>query len=353
MHSHNSVSPDRALKDQLLNLAPGDQPNTVHEMAERLLPAYTVEGGTVHLAGCLLDDQLFLRVSARQADRSTVFFLDDKGSKVDPVMVNSLGMNHTVSLDRPPEQAEEAIRRLSQVAREVLALWFGDEDLPRAIEFAPVWCKFAKGKLRFVIGENSVDLSFADWARTLKPPPFVCPHTNHATYHLTVIDDGRIVPVEQVATCQQSRQRVLASELTTCTATGRQVLPKFTETCPVTGQIVLQQEMIPCGICRQKVVPSALRQGHCEACGRLETVSKADPRLARLLGEHPLLDRWRHWCLSESSSAYHLTARGWLRKLLLIVDKDSLDLMLLATGHRFRSGWDVVDRSQYEFVLRG
>lgn len=353
MHSRDHVSPDRALEDQLLNLAPADQPNTVHEMAERLLPAYTVEGGTVHLAGCLLEERLFLRAGVRDANRSIEFFLDSQGREVDAPMVAALGMNHTIKLQRPPKQAEKAIRHLSSLARQMLAQRLAEKDSPRPVDLVAVWCKFAEGKLRFIIGDSTVDLPFADWARTLRPSPFTCPYSNQTTYHVTAIDDGRIVAAEQVATCDESGRRVLAGDLVTCTATGQRVLPEFAETCPVTGETVLRTEMARCGTCRQNVAPATMRQERCEACNRLEPVGKADPRLARLLDEHPLLDRWRRWCLSESATAYHLTAHGWFRKLLLVVDKDSLDLKLLATGHRFRSGWDVVEPSQYKLVLRG
>jgi len=144
----------------------------------------------------------------------------------------------------------------------------------------------------------------------------------------------------------------LIGDLVTCAATGQRVLGELAETCPVTGQTVLPAEMVSCGVCRQNVAPAAMHQGVCEACDRLEPVSKADPRLARLLDEHPLLDRWRRWRFSESATAYHVTAHGWLRKLLVVVDKDSLELKLLATGHRLRSDWDVVEPSRYEFVLQ-
>ncbi|HBO46172.1 MAG TPA: hypothetical protein DD670_20055, partial [Planctomycetaceae bacterium] len=61
MRSRDPVTHDDSLKSPLLMLAPADQPGTVHEMADRLLPAYTIESGTVRLAGCLLEDRLFLR----------------------------------------------------------------------------------------------------------------------------------------------------------------------------------------------------------------------------------------------------------------------------------------------------
>jgi len=352
VHCRDDVSPDRAPDDELLNLAPVDQPRTVHEVAERLLPAYTVDGGSVHLAGCLLENRLFLRAGAQHAGELIELFLDGHGGEVEPGLVKTLGMNNTLQIERPSEQAQETIRRLSTLAKRMVARRFSQQDPPHAIDVAAVWCKFAQGKLRFAIGEHSIDLSFADWARPLAPPPFTCSHSGRMTHHLAAIDDGRIVAAEEVAACEQSGQQVLFGDLVTCAATGQRVLREFVETCPVTGQTVLPAEMVCCSVCRQNVAPAAMRRGRCEACDRLEPVSEADPRLARLLDEHPLLDRWRRWRLSESATAYHLAAHGWFRKLLVVVDKDSLELKLLATGRRLRSGWDVVEPSQYQFALR-
>ena len=354
MHSRDHVTPDRALEKQRPCLAPADQPVTVRELAERLLPAYTVDEGTVHLAGCLLEDRLFVRAGVKKGPQPVELFLDEQGNEVEPAMVDSLGLGRTVTLERPPEHDEQTIERLAAQGRQmVIERLDTAQNETETIDVAAVWCKFAEGKLRFTIGESTADLPFADWARELQPPPFVCPHSNHQTYHLAATDDGRIVAAERVVCCAQSGQRMLTGDLVTCATTGRRVLPHFTETCPVTGETVLRDELVACGTCGQEVAPGAMRGANCEACDRLEPVNKADPRLARVLDVHPVLDRWRHWRLSESVTSYHLTARGWLRQILLIVDKDSLDLKRVATGSRLRSGWNVVERSRYDYVLRG
>ena len=351
MHSRDQISPEGAVQDDSLWLAPVDQPTTVHELAERLLGAYQVDGGTVHMAGCLVEDRLFLRAAAKSENRSVTIFLDGQGNEVDPGTVEMLGMNRTVQLERPPEHAGEVIHWLSALAHQKLITHFPAGERPANIDLATVWCKYAQGKLRFTIGGGSVDLPFSGWTRTLKAPAFVCPHSNEETHHLTATDDGRIVAAEQVAVCEASEQRVLAGDLVTCTVTGRRVLPEYAGQCPVTGETILHGEMQRCKECRQEVSPGAIHEGRCEACANLERVSKADPRLARVLDEHPLLDRWRRWSLSETATSYHLTARRWFRRLLVIVDKESFELRLLATRGSLRSKWDFVDRSQYDIVL--
>lgn len=353
MHSRDPVVSERDLESSLPILAPADQPGTVHEMADRLLPAYTVDGGVVRLAGCLLDDRLFLRAVASEADPPFECFFDRDGVEVAPEMIDVLGMRDTIELERSPEQAEEAVAQLSRLVEQRLAVRFAQSGSRPAFRLAAVWCKHAEGKIRVAIGEHSIDLPFAGWARVLEPPAVFCSDSARASYHLAALDDGRIVAAERVAVCEQSGRRVLIGELATCSATGRRVLPEFVETCPVSGETVLRAAMFSCPVCRQRVAPAVSRRGVCEACDRMEPVSKADPRLARLLDEHPRLERWRHWRMAESANAYHLTARGWFRKLFLLIDKDSLELKFLATGRRFRSVWDEVEPSCREFVLRG
>jgi hypothetical protein len=84
----------------------------------------------------------------------------------------------------------------------------------------------------------------------------------------------------------------------------------------------------------------------------MKSVKKADPRMARVLHEHPALDRWRHWRISETSRVYVLVARGLLRRLLIVVDKETLELRHLATGSRLSGGWTIVEPDQYAYALR-
>ena len=44
----------------------------------------------------------------------------------------------------------------------------------------------------------------------------------------------------------------------------------------------------------------AAHGGRCSACRSLAPVRKDDPRMARLLDEHPLLDRWPRWRIAET-----------------------------------------------------
>ena len=337
----------------MTHAAPADQPTSVRQITDRPLPAYTIHRGPVHPAGCPLEDRIFLRLELRRGDRCVEIYVDDAGRPVDAERVESLGMAETIRLANPPDALKLDLARPLQSGAELAEARLVGRGRPERTRTTVLWCKYAQGKLRFTVDEHAAELAFSDWARPLEPPPFVCPYTGQSTFHLAATDDGRIVAAEQIETCSETGRRMLADELVTCAATGRRVARELTVVCPVTGQYVLQREMVRCGTCGQMVSPGAVEGNGCAACQRLEPVAKADPRMARLLGEHPRLDRWKGWRIAVTATVYILTAAGWLKRLLVVVDKESLELKLLATGSRFQPGWREVEPSQYEFALRG
>jgi hypothetical protein len=202
--------------------------------------------------------------------------------------------------------------------------------------------------LRFTFAEQTADLAFNDWARTLAAPPFACPHTGVESMHLAATDDGRIAAAGEIEACQRTGRRVLRKELVTCDLTGQRVLPEFISTCPVTHAPLLTDALAACGECGQKVSPRAIDKGRCRACRTRESVKPADARLARVFIEYPLLERWRNWSLSETASVYNLTAAGLVKKLLVVIDKQSFAVLHLATGHRLSSSWNEVDPARMD-----
>lgn len=337
---------------QIAHAAPVDQPGSVHQIASVLFPAYTVEDGNVHLAGCQLEDRLFVRLDVSHAGQPLTVYVDGDGRPVDSQTIESLGMSEIADLKRPPQPYREKVDRLVEAAIS-LTVERSPDGLPgEVLGTMAIWCKFVEGKLRFEVGKNSADLPFSGWARTLQPPPFVCPYTGESTSHLAATDDGRIVAADQIAACQETGRRLLNDDLATCSVTGRRALLELMDKCPVCGELVLKREMVECQACRQRVSPATLRTGQCAGCRKLLPVSKADPRMALLLDEHPPLDGWRNWKISETAAVYILTAAAWLKRLLLVVDKKSLELKYVATGNRLFSGWKEVEPSSYDYVLK-
>jgi hypothetical protein len=74
--------------------------------------------------------------------------------------------------------------------------------------------------------------------------------------------------------------------------------------------------------------------------------------MARVLGEYPQLDRWRRWLMSETADVYILNATGLAKRLLLVVDKESLEVRRAARRGRFASNWIELTDSESADLLR-
>jgi hypothetical protein len=339
--------------DNTTHAAPADQPTSVHQITDRLFPAYIIDGGSVHLAGCWLEDRVFLRLEFRRDGEPAEIFVDQQGRPVEAGQIEALGMGQTIRLASPPQWRKPEISKALECGRRLAEAGLPGEGPPELAGLTVLWCKYVRGKLRFVIGEHTTELAFSGWARLVEPPPFVCPHCGRQTYHLAATDDGRILAADEIGVCEQTGRRLPADELVICAATGRRVGADLVATCPVSGDCVLTSEMTRCGMCRELVSPAAIERSRCGACRGLEPVDKSDPRLERLLHEHPQLAGWGKWQLSETAAVYILASSGWLKRLLAVFDKETLALRLLATGSRLTSNWQAVEPADYPRVLGG
>jgi hypothetical protein len=305
----------------------------------------------VHLAGCQFEDRPFLRLEFQGGHEPVARFVSMQGKPLDPGTVTELGLWKLVDLPRPPQRLDRRFEADVQAAVAAARRFDAATGQQQVVSATAVWCKHVDGKLRFSIGHASADLPFEGWARSIEPRPFVCPATGTSTFHLAAADDGRIVAAEKLERCAETGRLLVNDELVTCAATGLRVAADQTTRCPVCGQRVLTRMLVCCQSCGQEVAPGSAIKGVCAACRDLRTVRKADPRLARLFDEHPVLDRWRHWRLAETAEVYILTARRWLTRLLLVVDKESLQLRGMATGSA-PFGLRAIPPEQYEYVLR-
>ena len=340
--------------EKITNLAPLDQLTSVHQVADLLFPAYKVDEGHAYLAGCTLDNRLFMRVAVNLADGAKSFFIDAAGKRLNNGVVARLGLEDTYKLERSPERADADIARLALLAERMVRDEYGDladGGTKPQIELAAMWCKYAQGKLRFSIGERSIDLPFADWAATLEPPPFVCHYTGAKTFHLAATSDGRIVAAEQIATCDQSGLRLLRDDLVICTASGKLVSRDLAEVCPVTDEHVLSEEMVECESCRQRVSPKSVESNQCLACRRPQRAEKDDPRLESFLDTHPAARNWRRWTVSETASVLIFNGSGLLKRVRLVLDKDTLEPKHLAVSNRFSTAFKEVGPQRLDEVL--
>jgi hypothetical protein len=347
----------------VVHAAPRGQPVSIHELASALFAPYRVEGGSVRLSGCSLEDQPLLRytygVRSRDADgglRLEHVYASPQQQAIEDDLLAALRVNDLTPLvARPPRLPDEQV-----------AAWLahGERQTPRLagdrradfLLTTVIWCKRASGKLLFELGESSAERSFDLWAQqlvdgTALPPPFRCAATGRESYHLVATDDGRITVADAIARCEHSGRRVLDSELETCAVTGRRVLGEFLRVCSISDECVLSGELVSCTQCRQEVSPHAISGGRCRACRSLQPVTPDDPRLARILGEYPKLDSWPRWQLAETASVYVLTARSLLRRLLLVLDKESLEALRVAEGFRLTRHWPEIPPAQWDEFL--
>ncbi len=345
-----------------VSIRPTQQPTAVNDITQKFFAAYQVEGGRVHLGGCQLDDYAFLRLSFIAADdkghgelRHT--FVAHDGSAVSDQLVHDLGLLEVEPiLQLPPRIDDAALQSLITAGRRVAAQTTTSRD-PNATTVEPVavslvWVKHASGKLHFTINNTTVSLPFSGWAKLLQAQSYTSPQSGASSFHLAATDDGRIDAFDQIATCEQSGQRVLQQELVTCSVTGKHVLEEFTETCPVSGKPCLTEQFTTCPTCQQQVSQQALTEGICTACRHMSKIKKDDPRLVWILGEHAGLDRWNHWQLSETKNVYIAQASRWTKRLLVVVDKETLAVHHLAIAGKFGSVWVPVAESARAELLQ-
>lgn len=350
-------------KGDVVHAAPASQPDSVRQLTARLFDAYTIDDGNVRLGGCTLEDQPLLRHSYRI--RSTKSQTDDRlvhiytsidGRPVDESLLSALRVDDVVPLEGKLPRVSDQDTRQWAVNGEKRAPVVAHDEQAELLITVVVWCKYFHCKLLFEIGEARTDLSFDGWAQLLvdggiEPPPFECDHTGRRSHRLLAIDDGRITVPEAITTCEESGQEALESDLVACAASGRRVFPKFLRTCSVTGDRVVPAAMATCSMCRQCVSPSCLAGNRCQACRTMTAIRADDPRMARVLGEFPKLDRWSRWRIAETDTSYILSATSVLRRLLVVLEKEPLDAMHLATGSRFGRRWVDVPQQQWKEYL--
>jgi len=354
-----------------VHVRPSAQPMAVKDISERLFAAYEVDGGRVHLGGCQLTDYPFLRLSYFAGPKAGVVgakdggagakevqhvFVAHDGSAVSDQLVQDLGLLQVEPIVKlPPRIDKPALRALIAAGRRVAAKTVPSRD-PAATSVEPlvvslVWVKHASGQLNFTIGETTVGLPFSGWARLIQAQPYTSPLSGASSFHLAATEDGRIDAFDQITTCEQSGRRVLRQDLVTCSVTGKHVLEEFTEICPVSGQPSLTEQFADCPMCQQRVSKAVLKNQTCDACQHLLKIKKDDPRLVWILGEHGGLDRWNHWQLSETKDVYIAVASGWTKRLLLVIDKETLAVRHLATSGKFATGWTPVAKSARAEIL--
>jgi hypothetical protein len=322
----------------------------VHDLAQRLLKAYTVEGGNVHLAGCTLDEFPVVCVGTDPTMPSSYVIFgqaDEDHRPVDSQMFDTLGLHDLSPAQPPPTVSPRELDRLVQQARNLMAPG-GDHGERPGGELVIVWCKFARGKIQFTISNATAHTSFAGWSRVVEAPPYRCATTGVDVFSVAVTSDGRVIAKDELATCDVSGRRLPRCEMVRCASTGKFVAETLAAKCPVTGQRSLRSTWISCSMCQQEVGPTALQRGRCAACRRLTPVSRDDNRILKILKQHPRLSAWQWLRLSETDAIYILVAAGFFQRRLLVLDRNSLAIVHAARSTRGSQRWTSVSPTDEE-----
>ena len=343
------------------SVRPVEQPAAVNDVVSRLFDAYRVDDGQAHLGGCQLEDFAFLRLTfpatdSRGRDCVSHLFVAHDGSSVSDQLAETLGLlDVTPILDLPPRIDKGSLGALVAAGRRIAAQSCSQRD-PQAkivepLATAIVWVKHAGGKLQFTIADATVELPFSGWAKLIEAPAYVSAASGGSGFHLAATDDGRIDLASEIAQCENSGRRVLRQELVTCSVTRKRVLAELTRTCPVTGEAALEEEFEYCTTCMQEVSRTALEMGICAGCRNLAKIRGDDPRLVWIVSEHKGLARWSRWKMAETSEVYIAQAASLMKRLLVVVDKESLSVRHLAVSSRFSSKWDPVQNDDFSQIL--
>ena len=333
------------------------QPLSVRELAEHLFAQYKVDNGHMRLAGCTLEDRPFLRLSYLQVPPAEGqpqlihCFGNSDGTLVDPELAQSLELDSVVPLSASvPRIDDQLLHDWVDLTRQQFE---GQEraDAKSLVAVTLVWCKHAEGKLSFSIGQASAEVAFSGWGRMFAdrrclPPPYGCPLSGRSSYHLAATDDGQITVAEAIATCEESSRRVIENELRVCAATQCRVLPKFLQECPCSGMHVRASVLQTCEWCQQKVSPRALLNNRCAACRQLKKVTNTNADLGRVLSAYPKLQRLGGWKMSESRSAWILVGTSPWKRLLVVVHKQTSEILHMAVGHRLSRAWTPVGEAE-------
>lgn len=327
---------------------PREQYNRVSALTEHLFQPYTVEGGSIRLAGCSLEDQPILRFAYEKplgeasTEDAELRFVTPDGEPVPDEMVAWIADSVPIS-GKPPALSAATVERWKALGTQ----WADSPDrgTGKLLTATVIWCKYAQGKLSFEFGSTSSELPFHGWSRDFAtgaviPPPFRCPITKKESYHVVLSDDGKVTVPAALAHCSESGQRVVDDSLETCPVSGRRALPEFFVDCPVTSERVLRSALARCTACRQLVSPNAIEDGRCEVCRSLQTVPADDPRVVAACQQFPKLSATKHWRIGESGAATVMIARQLLRKTLLVFAKSDGELLHHAVAPRWSNHWN-------------
>jgi hypothetical protein len=302
-----------------------NQPQSVHEISAWLYAPYQIDGGTIRLAGCALEDIGIVLVPSSSPDQTPQLFYVD-GDKCDAKLFDQLELDRVENvngLDFVIAQPSARRRYESRIGALLI-----EHQLRQKENISVVWCKWAAGKLVIEIGSQIEEFPFEGWARQfvegpLRPPPFECKRTKLRSYHVTSDDEGTITVPDAIEQCELSGKRVVRSKLVSCVVTGTKALPGMLWQCPVSGEYLVDQKKLSCRSCRRPTNPKSLRLRLCLACRNLKPASLENDRFREVLERFPGLQKCTHVKVGEAGHRIVLVTKLDSKRIKLSIDRKS------------------------------
>ncbi len=333
---------------------PAEQPKSLADIANRLFAPYTIENGTVKVAGCTLEDRPIFKV-----DHDGEKFFDESLNRIDEDFVKTL-VNESTNQPSPPTS-------LSPNRATTLIEMFVKESHQRQSNFtimAVYWCKWISGKLIATIGEVGVEIPFSGWANRLangpdRMPPYRCELTNATGYRLMESDDHEISVAEGLDHCSVSNRFVTKDKLFYSDVSELPALIKFARECSVSGDRCIENEIVTCRRCEQPISTKTQWVNSCLGCGQLIRLEIADefsdlnqdPTLSgqaieKLFAEYPRLQRFKKRYVNWTKHRNYFEFVGVLKKYLFVQDVSTGKILLAKNAFRWSSNYQTLSQDK-------
>ena len=119
----------------------------------------------------------------------------------------------------------------------------------------------------------------------------------------------------------------------------------------MSGEECVEEAFAVCPSCREEVSSPALQGGACDACLSTKPVGMDDPRVVWVVGEHRGLGKWKRWRLAETEDVYVIRLVGLFKKLLVVIDKETLAVRHLARAGALQPKWSPAPEEEWEQLL--
>lgn len=320
-----------------IHLRPKEQLDSVGELASVLVRPFSINGGSIQVAGCLFEDIPFCLID-RQGQASQLF--DWEGRRiVDPELLGWLTAN-LVAIERMPARAFK--QEWPLWSAKLKEAHEGHSVAESDLKF--VWAKWAEGKVSASNGAATIATPFAGWVvpfvlGTQRVAPFSCPLTQKSGDELVSTVDGELTVRQSVERCVVSGKERVVTRLARCEATGEWASREYLVECPLSGRRVLAKALVRCGDCRELVAPQEVRQGVCQLCRSLapiESGSWAAERIAQESGYEKFT-----WTFAESGTRAVFMGKRWCHRMRMV-----LELPKRQTIRRIESKWRGIWRVQ-------